>query len=82
MTANRPLLENNNILTWLQGFQVKITFFIIKFLLSLNPYIKLMLIGLVIKLETKSFEIKCPLMRAFKSPVELQVNAFFATLIC
>ena len=52
----------------------------LKFLLSLNPYIKLMLIELVIKLETKSFEMKCPLMRAFKSSV--QVNAFFATLIC
>ena len=24
VTANRALLENNNILTWLQGFQVKI----------------------------------------------------------
>ena len=38
---------------------------------------KLMLIGLVIKLETKSFEMKCPLMGACKSSVELQVNAFF-----
>ena len=36
-----------------------------------------MLIGLVIKLETKSFEMKCPLMGACKSSVELQVNAFF-----
>ena len=76
MTANRALLENDNILSWLQGFQVKIEFFL-KFLLSLNPYIKLMLIELVIKLETKSFEMKCPLMGACKSSVELQVNAFF-----
>ena len=76
LTADRALLENNNILTWLQGFQVKIEIFL-KFLLSLNQYIKLMLIELVIKLETKSFEMKCPLMGAGKSSVELQVNAFF-----
>ena len=76
LTINRALLENNNILTWLQGFQVKIEFFL-KFRLSLNPYIKLMLIELVIKLETKSFEMKCPPMGACKSSVELQVNAFF-----
>ena len=36
-----------------------------------------MLIGLVIKLETKSFEMKCPLMGACKSSVELEVNVFF-----
>ena len=28
MTANRALLENDNILTWLQGFQVKIEIFL------------------------------------------------------
>ena len=36
LTANRALVENNNILTWLQSFQVKIEFFL-KFLLSLKP---------------------------------------------
>ena len=35
--SHRVLLENNNILTWLQSFQVKIENFL-KFLLSLNPY--------------------------------------------
>ena len=35
--SHRVLLENNNILTWLQSFQVKIENFF-KFLLSLNPY--------------------------------------------
>ena len=80
MTANRALLENNNtnMAPKLSGQNL---IFFLKFLLSLNPCIKLMLIELVIKLETKSFEMKCPLMRAFKSSVELQVNAFFATLI-
>ena len=36
LAANRTLAENNNILTWLQSFQVKIEFFL-KFLLSLKP---------------------------------------------
>ena len=35
--SHRVLLENNNILTRLQSFQVKIENFF-KFLLSLNPY--------------------------------------------
>ena len=79
MTANRALLENNNTNMAPKLSGQNLIFF--KFLLSLNPCIKLMLIELVIKLETKSFEMKCPLMRAFKSSVELQANAFFATLI-
>ena len=69
VTAYRALLENDNILTWLQGFQVKIENFF-KFILSLNHYIKLMLIELVIKLGTNSFEMKWPLMGAFKSSVD------------
>lgn len=36
-----------------------------------------MLLELDIKLETKSFQMKCPLMGACKSSVELQVKAFF-----
>ena len=75
--SHRVLLENNNILTWLQSFQVKIEFFL-SFFCPYTPIdIKLMFIGLVIKLETKSFEMKCPLMGACKSSVELQVNVFF-----
>ena len=45
-----------------------------------KPHIKLKLIELVIKLETKGFETKCPLMGACKSSLELQVNAFFLPL--
>ena len=48
----------------------------LKFLLSLNPDIKLKLIKLVIK-ETKSFLMKCPLIGSCKSCLELQVNVFF-----
>ena len=77
-TANRALLENNNILTWFLGFPVKIESFEIPFVPK--PHIKLKLIELVIKLETKSFEMKCPLMGACKSSLELQVNAFFLPL--
>ena len=72
VTANRALLENNNILTWFLSFQVKIDSF-------WKPYIKLKLIELVIKLENKNFETKCPPMEACKSSLELQVDAFFAT---
>ena len=57
--GSQALLESNNISTWLQGFQVRIEN-VMNFLLSLNPYIKLKLIELVIRLETKSFEMKCP----------------------
>ena len=39
---------------------------------------KLKLTELVIKLESKSFEMKCPPMGAYKSSLELLVNAFFA----
>ena len=78
VTANRALLENNNILTWLRGFQVKIEKFW-SFFCSYTAIMKLKLTELVIKLESKSFEMKCPPMGAYKSSLELLVNAFFAT---
>ena len=63
-----------------KAFRSKLKIFEVHFVPK--PLYQIELIEVVINLETNSFEMKWPLMGTCKSPLELQVNAFYSTLIC